>query len=98
MRSTAMSLIVGLVVVGIVGFGIYFLVNKFRAGADVDLVSFSCENADFNKDGEVNVLDLNMITTAISSNTENPKYDLNKDGVIDDADIGLVTSCWTANR
>jgi len=95
MKSTITALIVGLLIVLIVGGGGYLLYKKFKASADVPSGTGNCELADFNKDGAVNSLDLNMLITAIANNSQNPKFDLNKDGKVDNADIDVLMKCWS---
>ena len=97
MRSTITSLLIGLVIIGVLGFGGYYLIKKFTASADVTSTA-NCQLTDLNKDGQVNTLDLSMITTAISNNSENPNYDLNTDGKVNNDDISVLMKCWTANK
>jgi len=92
MRSTFISLIIGLAIILIVGFGGYFLVKKFRVSADIKA---SSQSADLNRDGKVDSLDLNSLLTAISDESENPKFDLNSDGQLDQGDINELMKQWT---
>jgi len=91
MRSTLISLIIGLLVVAGVGFGGYYLIKKLSVSADVDS---SVESADFNADQIVDGLDLNMLLKAVSNESENPKYDLNNDSKVDSLDADELTKQW----
>lgn len=97
MKSTIISLLIGLIIIAGLGFGGYYLYKKFKVSAD-ESSGGNCQLADLNKDGQVNALDLSMITTAISNNSENPNYDLNKDGKVNNDDISVLMKCWTANK
>jgi len=97
MKSTVTTLIIGLIIVLVVGGGGYLLYNKFKASADVSGTG-NCEQADLNKDGAVNSLDLNMLISAIAGNSQNPKFDLNKDGKVDNSDIDVLMKCWSPSK
>jgi len=94
MKSTLISLIIGLVIIIALGVGGYLIIKKFSASADV-VGQVNCDDADLNKDGKVNALDLNSLLNAISSQSENPKYDINKDGKVDSQDTNALMKCWT---
>lgn len=97
MRSTITTLIIGIIIVGIIGGGGYLLYTKFKVSADVSSTG-NCGQADFNKDSQVNSLDLNMLISAIANNSENPSYDLNSDSKTTNADIDVLTKCWTNTK
>lgn len=87
MKSTAISIIVGIVIITIVGFGGYYVVKKLRASADIE--SASSARVDLNNDGVVNALDLSAMTKAISNGLTDKKYDLNKDGKVNSLDLNV---------
>jgi len=95
MKSTVVTIIVILVLLVGLGAGGWFLFNKFRASADVENAPV---NMDFNNDGKIDSLDLNMLLTAVSNKSANPKYDLNKDNKVDSLDIDLFNKSWEANQ
>lgn len=88
MRSTFSSILIGIVIIAIIGLGGYFLVKKFTASADVAVVPVEV-SADFNKDGKVDALDLNMLINAISTKSTDLKYDLNGDKKVDSLDLNI---------
>lgn len=91
MRSTFSSLIVGLVIILIIGFGGYYIITKLRANADVtDGGTTTTASADINKDGKVNALDLNAITNAIAAKSTDKRYDLNSDGAVNALDLNIL--------
>jgi len=98
MRSTVTTLIIGLIIVLLVGGGGYLLYKKFKASADVSGTTGNCEKADLNKDSVVNSLDLNMLVSAVASNSQNPKFDLNGDGKVDNGDIDVLMKCWSPSK
>ncbi len=91
MRSTLVSLLIGLIVIAVLGVGGYFVLKKFRVGADVATQE---KSADLNKDEKVDGLDLNMLLKAISEKSENPNFDLNSDGKVDSTDADLLARQW----
>jgi hypothetical protein len=90
MRSTFSSLIVGLVIILIIGFGGYYIITKLRANADVTGGTAATTSADINKDGTVNALDLNAITNAIAAKSTDKRYDLNSDGAVNVLDLNIL--------
>ena len=94
MRSTIVSLILGLVIVASVGFGGYYIVKKLRADADVNVTPTTL-SADLNGDGEVNALDLSIMTNAMSSGEANSKYDLNRDGKLNSLDLNILLNQYS---
>lgn len=90
MKSTLVSLIIGAVIVIALGVGGYFIVKKLTVGADVN----TAKSADFNSDGKVDGLDLNLLLKAIENKSENPKYDLNSDGKVDSTDADIISKQW----
>lgn len=91
MRSTFSSLIVGLVIILIIGFGGYYIITKLRANADVSgSATSTAAGADINKDGKVNALDLNAMTNAIAAKSTDKRYDLNSDGAINALDLNIL--------
>ena len=95
MRSTFSSLIVGLVIILIIGFGGYYIITKLRANADVNSTSTAIASADINKDGKVNALDLNAMTNAIAAKSTDKRYDLNGDGVTNVLDLNILISQYS---
>ncbi|MDH4358861.1 MAG: dockerin type I domain-containing protein [Candidatus Berkelbacteria bacterium] len=91
MRSTLISLIIGVVVVALIGVGGYFLVKKLQASADVET---SAKSADLNADNKVDGLDLNLLLKAIENKSEAPRYDLNSDSKVDSNDIDVLEKQW----
>ena len=89
MRSSITSIIIGLVVIAVIGFGGYFIIKKFRASADTES-SGTTLSADLNKDGKVDALDMNILTNAISAKSTDKKYDLNKDGEVNSLDLNIL--------
>jgi hypothetical protein len=89
MRSTIISVLIGLVIIGAVGFGGYYIVNKLKASADIESGA-TAVNTDLNKDGKTDALDLNMLVNAISNKSKDAKFDLNKDGKLDALDINVL--------
>lgn len=87
MRSTVISIILGIVIIVGVGYGGYYVVKKLRANADVE--SSSTVNVDLNGDGVVNALDLSMMTKAISDGSSDKKFDLNNDGKLNSLDLNV---------
>lgn len=95
MRSTAISLIIGLLIILGVGFGGYYVVNKLRASADVESSpQAQAAKADINKDGKVNALDLNAMTNAIASKSSDERYDLNADKEINSLDLNILINSY----
>ena len=92
MRSTALSIIIALVIILGLGGGAYLLIKKFTASADVES---GPKSADLNSDQKVDALDLNILIRAISEKSENMKYDINNDGAIDNLDQKALMSQWT---
>jgi len=91
MRSTFSSLIVGLVIILIIGFGGYYIITKLRANADVTGTDNSSSvSADINKDGRINALDLNAMTNAVSARSTDKRYDLNSDGAVNALDLNIL--------
>ena len=78
-----------------VGFGGYYVINKLRASADVESTTSASANADINKDGKVNALDLNALVNAIHDKSTDKKYDLNNDGKLDTLDLNVLISNYT---
>lgn len=95
MKSTAVTIIVILVILAGLGAGGWFLFNKFKASADVENTTV---DMDFNNDGRVDSLDLNMLLKAVSDKSANPKYDLNKDGKVNSVDIDVFNQKWEENQ
>lgn len=95
MKSTLTSLIIGLIIILIVGFGGYYVINKLRASADVESSTSAATNADINKDGKVNALDLNVLVNAIAEGSKDKKYDFNGDGVVDTLDLNILISNYS---
>ena len=91
MRSTLVSLLIGLIVIAVLGVGGYLVLKKFKVGADVATQE---KSADLNKDEQVDGLDLNMLLKAISEKRENPNFDLNSDGKVDSTDADLLARQW----
>lgn len=87
MRSTVISIILGIVIILGVGYGGYYVVKKLRASADIETTS--TVNIDLNGDGVVNALDLSMMTKAISDGSTDKKFDLNKDGRVNSLDLNV---------
>jgi len=87
MRSTVISIILGIIIIVGVGYGGYYVVKKLRASADIE--SGSDVNVDLNNDGVINALDLNMITKAISDGSSKKKFDLNDDGKLNSLDLNV---------
>lgn len=90
MRSTAVSIIIAIVIIGSLGGGAYLVYKKFNAGAD----SLAQKNPDLNGDGKVNALDLNIELKAISDQSKDTKYDLNNDSTVDDLDTQVMMKAW----
>jgi len=86
MKSTVISIILGIIIVAAVGLGVWLIIRKFTANADVSGTEKSC---DLNKDEKVDALDINAMISAISDKSENPNYDLNKDGKVDNLDLNI---------
>lgn len=63
-------------------------------------ISFSIEGpkaGDLNLDGQVNILDVNLIITDFGKKSDfNPKHDINNDGVIDLLDLMLEAKNWVS--
>jgi hypothetical protein len=97
MRSTLTSLIIGLLIILAVGVGGYYVVNKLRASADVEDSTTASKNADINKDGKVDALDLNAMVNAISSKNTDKRYDLNNDSKVDSLDLNILINNYTKN-
>jgi len=97
MRSTLTSLIIGLLIIVVVGFGGYYIVNRLRASADVATTSTASTSADINKDGVVDALDLNAMVNAIASKNTDKKYDLNGDGKVDSLDLNILINNYSKN-
>ncbi len=95
MKSTLTSLIIGLIIILIVGFGGYYVINKLRASADVDSSTTAATNADINKDSKVDALDLNALVNAIAAKSKDKKYDLNGDGAVDNLDLNILISNYS---
>jgi len=95
MRSTLTSLIIGLLIILAVGFGGYYIVNKLRASADIESTSSAETNADINKDGKVDALDLNALVNAISSKNSDKRYDLNSDSKVDSLDLNIMVNSYS---
>lgn len=91
MRSTVISILIGLVIIGAVGFGGYYIVNKLKASADIESGA-TVASTDLNKDGKTDALDLNMLVNAISSKSKDAKFDLNRDGKLDSLDLNVLIS------
>jgi len=87
MRSTVISIILGIVIIVGVGYGGYYVVKKLRVGADIE--SSSTVDVDLNGDGVVNALDLSMMTKAISDGSSDKKFDLNNDGKLNSLDLNV---------
>jgi len=87
MRSSVISIILGIVIILGVGYGGYYVVKKLTASADID--ASTALDIDFNSDGVVNALDLSMMTKAISSGSTEKKYDLNGDGKVNSLDLNI---------
>lgn len=99
MRSSLVSMLIGILVIGGVVLGGFMLYKKFSVGADT-LTESSCSKADINKDGKVNSLDLNSLIKAIgegASGSSATKYDINSDDKVDNSDVNTLKSCWTAS-
>lgn len=96
MRSTLTSLIIGLIIILAVGFGGYYVIHRLRASADVESTTTTASsNADINKDGKVDALDLNALVNAISKKSTDKKYDLNGDGKVDSLDLNILINNYT---
>ncbi len=87
MRSTIVSIILGIIIILGVGYGGYYVVKKLRASADIE--NPTNVNADLNDDGEINALDLNMMTKAISDGSSDKKFDLNNDSKLNSLDLNV---------
>lgn len=91
MRSTFSSLIVGLVIILIIGFGGYYIITKLRANASTEgSATGATVTADINKDGKINALDLNAMTNAIAATSTDKRYDLNSDGALNALDLNIL--------
>lgn len=89
MRSTAISILIGLVIIAAIGFGGYYIVKKLRASADIESGA-TATNTDLNGDGRTDALDLNMLVNAMSNKSKDAKFDLNKDGKVDSLDLNIL--------
>lgn len=87
MRSTIISIILGIVIIVGAGYGGYYVVKKLRVGADTDVASVV--DVDLNEDGVINALDLSMLTKAISDGSSDKKFDLNGDGKLNSLDLNV---------
>lgn len=94
MKSTFSTLIVGILLIGLIGFGSYYLVKKFKISADVQTTS-STIVGDVTGDGKVDTLDLNNVVSVMNSNSYNKSADLNNDGKVDALDLNKVISNYT---
>lgn len=95
MRSSLISMLIALVVIGGIVIGGFFIYKKFSVSADTAGDS-SCAKADINKDGKVNSLDLNILIKAVAQgSTDTVKFDINSDKQITNADIEAQKSCWS---
>lgn len=95
MRSSIVSMLIAILVIGGVILGGFLLYKKFSASADT-VTQSSCVKSDINKDSKVNSLDLNLLIKAVAQkSTDLTKYDINSDKAIDDADIQSLKSCWS---
>jgi len=91
MRSTFITVIIAVLIIGALVVGGYFVFKKFNVSADVESQT---KSADLNNDGKIDGLDLNVLLNAISDKSENPKFDLNGDGKIDSSDADELSRQW----
>lgn len=91
MRSTLVTIIIAVLIIGALAVGGYFVVKKFRVSADVENQT---KSADLNNDGKIDGLDLNILLNAISDKSENPKFDLDGDGKVDSSDADQLSKQW----
>ena len=89
MRSTAISILIGLVIIAAIGFGGYYIVKKLKASADIQSGATTV-NTDLNGDGKTDALDLNMMINALANKSTDPKFDLNKDGKVNSLDLNVL--------
>ncbi len=87
MRSTVISIILGVAIIVGVGYGGYYVVEKLRASADIETATEV--DVDLNGDGTINALDLSMMTKAISDGSSDKKFDLNSDGKLNSLDLNV---------
>ena len=90
MRSTFVTVVIGVLVVATLVAGGYFLVRRL-VSADVESQT---KSADFNRDGKIDGLDLNILLKAVADKSENPKFDLNGDGKVDSSDADQLSRQW----
>lgn len=97
MRSSLVSMLIGILVVGGIVLGGFLVYKKFSVGADT-LTESTCSKADINDDGKVNSLDLNSLIKAVGQKVETStgdKYDINSDDKIDSSDVTALKGCWS---
>lgn len=94
MKSTFSTLIIGILLIGLIGFGSYYLLKKFKISASVESPP-SVSIGDVNGDGKVDVLDLNNVVSVMNSNSYNKTADLNNDGKVDVLDLNNVISNYS---
>jgi len=87
MKSSLKTLLIGLIVVVILAGAGYFIVKRFIVSADVPDEK---ADSDLNKDGKVDLLDLNLLIKAVGDKSENPKFDLDRNGQVNSLDINVL--------
>ena len=91
MKSTFMSLLIGILLIALVGFGSHYIIKRYKISADISTAT----KGDINGDGKVDALDLNAVLSDISSGKYDKKADLNGDGKVDTLDLNYIISSWS---
>lgn len=95
MRSSLISMLIAIFIVGGIIFGGFLIYKRFSVSADV-MDNSTCSKSDVNADGKVNSLDLNSLIKAVSGgSTDTQKYDINSDGTVNSSDTESLNSCWS---